>query len=108
MFLLPYYPPQSEPEFDGEAFYEAVENTLRQCYHEEKNIRSFDWLINDMGENGMPCHEVAADIYNHIVDEHTCPDCGCDNRIGCHQVLRSDCWNEPSYYCDGERRQFPK
>lgn len=90
-----------EPEFDGEAFYEAVANHLLEQYGETK-IQSLDWLIDKWGQAGEPCHQVAADIYRYIVDQHTCPDCGCDNRVGSHQMLR------PGSYCTGEIREFAK
>jgi hypothetical protein len=107
MILLPYTPHYPEPEFDGEAFYEAVANLLETQYG-ETDVQSFDWLIDQWGQNGTPCHEVAADIYSYIVDQHLCPDCNCDNRVGNHQALRSGSYYEPSYHCTGERRQFTR
>lgn len=96
-----------EPEFDGEAFYEAVANLLNEQYG-ESDVQSFDWLIDKWGQAGDPCHQVAADIYRYIADQHTCPCCGFDDRVGNHQALCSGSYYEPSYRCSGEQREFRK
>lgn len=92
-------------EFDGEAFYDGVAEILARRF-DEHDIRHFDWLIVQLGEEGLSAQAAAEQIYAQIVEEHTCPDCGCDARLGVHGALVPGSWDAPAYHCYGERREW--